>query len=201
MYLPKHFEVADDVEKLAFIEANNFGQFISQVDGRLFSTHIPFLINKEKTKLVGHLARQNPQHKQIGKQEVLITFQGAHDYISPSWFKTPGVPTWNYQAVHVYGTCKLIDKAEGIAEIVDALTEKHEANFENPWQPEYKAAMLKAIIGIEIGIDEIQGKYKLSQNRPEQDQQQIIENLDALGSQSLAEEMQRNKAQTLRINK
>jgi transcriptional regulator len=193
MYLPKHFEVADDVVKLAFIEANNFGQLISQLNGRLFSTHIPFLLNKEKTSLLGHLARQNPQHKQIVGQEVLITFQGAHDYISPSWFKTPGVPTWNYQAVHVYGTCKLIDEAEGIAEIVDALTEKHEARFENQWQPEYKAAMLKAIIGIEISIDEIQGKYKLSQNRSEQDQQQIVDGLEASGSSSLASVMARNK--------
>jgi len=189
MYLPKHFEVSDDPEKLTFIEANNFGQLISQVDGRLFSSHIPFLLNKEKTCLRGHLARQNPQHEQILGQEVLVTFQGAHDYISPSWFSTPGVPTWNYQAVHVYGSCKLIDDAEAIAEIVDALTRQHEAQFENPWQPEYKAAMLNAIIGIEISIEEIQGKYKLSQNRVKQDQKQIKQALSAKGSNALAELM------------
>jgi len=193
MYLPKHFEVTDDLEKLAFIEAHNFGQLISQVDGRLFSTHLPFLLNKEKMCLLGHVARQNPQHKQITGQEVLITFQGAHDYISPSWFATPGVPTWNYQAVHVYGQCELIEEPEAIAGIVDALTDKHEAGFEKPWQPEYKAAMLNAIIGLEISIDEIQGKYKMSQNRSEQDQNQIIEKLSLLDSQELADEMQRNK--------
>jgi transcriptional regulator len=191
MYLPKHFEVSDETEKLAFIETNNFGQLISQVDGRLFSTHIPFLLNKDKTRLVGHLARKNSQHEQIVGQEVLVTFQGAHDYISPSWFATPGVPTWNYQAVHVYGTCELIDEAEGVADIVDALTAKHEAQFENPWQPEYKAAMLNAIIGIEININEIQGKYKLSQNRPEQDQRQITDKLKSTDSQ-LASVMKRN---------
>ena len=172
MYIPKHFLVEDEAEKLDFIEANNFGQLITQVNGRLFSTHIPFfffffLLNREKNCLLGHLARQNPQHEEIVGQEVLITFQGAHDYISPSWFTTPGVPTWNYQAVHVYGTCKLVNVDNGIANIVNALTAKHEAQFQTPWQPEYKAAMLKAIIGFEIAITEIQGKYKLSQNRPE----------------------------------
>ncbi len=176
-----------------FIEANNFGQLISQVEGRLFSSHIPFLLNKEKTKLVGHLAWQNPQHKQLAEQEVLVTFQGAHDYISPSWFITPGVPTWNYQAVHVYGSCALIEEDEAIANIVDTLTRQHEVRFENPWQPEYKASMLKAIIGIEISIDEIQGKYKMSQNRPEPDQRQIIDGLKASGSTCLASVMVRNK--------
>jgi len=193
MYIPKHFEVYDEAEKLAFIEVNSFGQLISQVDDRLFSTHIPFLLNKEKTHLLGHLAKQNPQHEQIVGQEVLVTFQGAHDYISPSWFASPGVPTWNYQAVHVYGVCKLIDEAEDVADIVDALTAKHEAQFENPWKPEYRAAMLNAIIGFEISINEMQGKYKLSQNRPERDQKHIVENLSKLNSQDLAEEMQRSK--------
>ena len=192
MYIPRHFNVDDEAEKLDFVAGNNFGQLISQVDGRFFSSHIPFLINWEKTSLVGHLARQNPQHLQIVGQEVLVTFQGAHDYISPAWYKTPGVPTWNYQAVHVYGTCRLINEAEDIASIVDDLTRQHEASFEAPWQPEYKAAMLKAIIGIEISITEIQGKYKLSQNRPQQDRQAIIENLDALGSEAVAKEMQQH---------
>ena len=193
MYIPRHFEVSDEAEKMAFIENNNFGQLISQIDGRLFSTHIPFLLNKDRTRLLGHLARLNPQHEHIVGQEVLVTFQGAHDYISPSWFTRPGVPTWNYQAVHVYGTCELINNADGIADIVDALTAKHETPFEDPWQPEYKTAMLNAIIGLQININEIQGKYKLSQNRPEQDQKQIIENLTQLDSQDLADEMERNK--------
>ena len=189
MYLPKHFCVEDEAEIYTFVEANNFGQLISQVDGRLFSSHLPFLLNREKTKLFGHLARPNPQHQQIEGQEVLITFQGAHDYISPSWFSTPGVPTWNYQAVHVYGSCKILHEAEQKATIVDCLTNKHEAVFEQPWQPEYKAAMLAAIVGIEITIDDIQCKYKLSQNRPQQDQKQIKGALSARGSHALAELM------------
>lgn len=193
MYLPKHFEVADEEEKLAFIGSNNFGQLISRVDGRLFSTHIPFLLNRDKTRLVGHLARQNPQHEQIVGQEVLVTFQGTHDYVSPSWFASPGVPTWNYQVVHVYGDCQVIKEPDEIANIVDTLTLKHEAMFESPWRPEYKSAMLKAIIGLEITINEVQGKYKLSQNRSEQDQAQVAEQLEKLGSSVLASAMRRNQ--------
>jgi len=193
MYLPKHFEVTDKEEIFAFIEAHAFAQLISNVDGRPFSTHLPFLLSDDKTKLIGHLAKANPQHKTIENQEVLVTFQGAHDYISPSWFVTPGVPTWNYQAVHIYGTCEVIDDHEKIAGIVNSLTNKHESVFEKRWQPEYKAAMLGAIVGIEISIEEIQGKYKMSQNRSEQDQKQIMANLEETGSPGLAGEMQRNK--------
>lgn len=193
MYLPKHFEVTDEAEIFAFIEVNNCGQLISQVDSRLFSTHLPFLVNKEESKLVGHLAKANPQHITIEEQEVLATFQGSHDYISPSWFETPAVPTWNYQAVHVYGHCKVIDEPEQIADIVDALTNQHESAFDTPWQPDYRVAMLKAIVGIEITIDEIQAKYKFSQNRSEQDQQQIVEGLETRGSTGLVGEMRRNR--------
>ncbi len=193
MYLPKHFEVVDNDEIFAFMDANSFGQLISNVDGRLFSTHIPFLINKENTKLIGHLAKQNPQYKSIKGQEILVTMQGAHDYISPSWFETPGVPTWNYQAVHVYGHCEVIEEPERVANIVNALTHKHESTFEIPWQPEYREAMLNAIVGIEITISEIQAKYKLSQNRSKQDQKQISEGLDTRGTKELAGEMRRNR--------
>ena len=192
MYIPKHFCVEDDAEKFAFIEANNFGQLISAVDGRLFSTHLPFLLNAEKTKLIGHLARLNPQHDQIVGQEILVTFQGAHDYVSPSWFSTAGVPTWNYQTVHLYGNCEVLSEPDQIASIVDSLTDRHESDFDKPWRPLYSKAMLSAIVGIEITITEIQGKNKLSQNRVKQDQIQIKEKLGESGSHDLAKLMNQN---------
>lgn len=191
MYLPKHFEVSDNDEIFAFMEQYSFGQLISNANGRLFSTHIPFLISREENQLIGHLAKANPQHKTLEGQEILVTMQGAHDYVSPSWFETPGVPTWNYQAVHVYGHCEVIEEPERIAGIVDALTHKHESAFEEPWQPEYREAMLNAIVGIEVTISEIQAKYKLSQNRSEQDQNQIADGLETKGSMGLAGEMRR----------
>jgi len=191
MYIPRHFEVTDDDEIFAFIEANAFGQIISSLQGKLFSTHIPFLLSSDKQKLMGHLAKQNPQHSDMDKKEVLVTLQGPHAYISPSWYKSPGVPTWNYQAVHIYGMCEVFDDHEKIKTIVDALTRKYESSFQNPWQPDYRAPMLGAIVGIEVTIKEIQCKYKLSQNRPAEDRGQVIEQLENTGSIRLAKTMRR----------
>ena len=191
MYIPKHFEVTDQDEIFSFIEANAFGQLISNVDGKICSTHIPFLVSKDKTKLIAHLAKQNPQHLKINEQEVMVTLEGAHDYISPSWYSKGGVPTWNYQAVHVYGRCKVFDDADELKEVVDTLSNKYEAAFEKPWQPEYKATMLRAIVGVEITISEIQCKYKLSQNKSIEDQLNIVTQLEAVGSNELAKAIKR----------
>lgn len=193
MYIPKDFEVSDKHEIINFMEANSFGQLISNVSGRLFSTHMPFMLTPDKLSLLGHLAIKNPQHNDINGQEVLITLEGAHDYISPSWYETAGVPTWNYQAVHIYGVCKVFDSTERLQKLVDALTVKYEASRELPWQPEYNPSMLKSIIGIEVMISQIQCKYKLSQNRSYHDRMQVIKNLKANGSNKLADAMVRNE--------
>ena len=186
MYIPRHFEVTDNDEIFAFIDANAFGQIISSVQGKLFSSHIPFLLSSNKQKLVGHLAKQNPQHADIDQQDVLVTLLGPHAYISPSWYKSPGVPTWNYQAVHIYGACKVFDAHEKLKTLVESLTDKYESSFQVPWQPDYKASMLGAIVGIEVTIDEIQCKYKLSQNRSAEDREQVILQLENTGSIDLA---------------
>lgn len=193
MYIPEYFEVTDEKEIYAFIEANAFGQLTSTVGGRLFSTQIPFLMSADRTKLLGHLAKNNPQVKDIEGQEVLVTLQGAHDYISPSWYSSPGVPTWNYQAAHIYGLCKIFTEPSAISQVIDTLTRIYEHSNSNPWQPEYNPSMLGAIVGIEISINEIQCKYKLSQNRSTQDQEQVIAQLKNNGSSKLAEAMERNE--------
>ena len=193
MYIPRHFEVTDKEEIFAFIEANAFGQIISNVEGRHFSTHLPFLVSRDRTKIYAHLAKQNPQHAGIEGQEALITFEGPHDYVSPSWYSGPSVPTWNYQAVHVYGQCRVFNDLDKLKQVVECLTDKFESGFETPWQPEYKATMLSAIVGIEIIISEVQGKYKLSQNRPAQDRRQVAQQLKSAGSDKLAGAMEGNE--------
>ncbi len=191
MYVPDHFKVSEEDEIFAFIDSNAFGQLISIDAGRPYASHLPFLIAKDHKIMHCHLARQNPHWQQIVGQQVLITFLGPHDYVSPSWYQNPGVPTWNYQAVHIYGHCRILDTDEAVAEIVEALSARYESGFEKPWQPKYRDAMLKAIIGVEITIDEIQCKYKLSQNRPTADQQSVVEQLDQLGSEPLANAMRK----------
>lgn len=192
MYIPKQFKVTDKEEIFSFIERNAFGQLISNSGGRLFSTHIPFLLSEDKTKILGHLAKQNPQLSDLDGQEVLITLQGAHGYISPSWHSIPGVPTWDYQVAHIYGRAKVFNTAKQLQMVVDKLTEKYESTFEKPWKPEYKKSILAAITGIEVTITEIQCKYKLSQNRSSQDQLQVIEKLKSHDSHSLAEAIKIN---------
>lgn len=192
MYIPKHFNKTEKNEINKFIQSNAFGQITSLVDGRLFSTHIPFLLNDNHSFLSGHMAKQNPQWQSLEDQEVLITIQGPHNYISPSWYVSPGVPTWNYQAVHIYGTCKVFHDVESLKVLVDSLAHTYESQLEQPWEPDYKASMLKAIVGFELEITEIQCKFKLSQNRSYQDQQSVINALELSGSHQLAEAMKLN---------
>jgi transcriptional regulator len=192
MYIPKHFEVTDRDEIFSFVEANAFGQLISNAEGRFFSSHLPFLVTQDRSGIICHLAKQNPQHLELDGQEVLIILQGAHDYISPSWYGDPGVPTWNYQAVHIYGQCRVFHDSGRLKEVVEALAHKYESAFESPWQPDYGAVMLTAIVGIEIRITDVQCKYKLSQNRSSQDRVQVVEKLKSLGSNKLAQAMERN---------
>ena len=191
MYLPDHFKITEQEEIFSFLEANAFGQLISLHEGRLTSSHLPFLVSAEREKLYCHLARPNAQWQQLESQQVLITFQGPHDYISPSWYQSPGVPTWNYQALHIYGHCRVFDAADELADLVERLSEHFEAAFESPWQPRYRDAMLKAIVGVEIGIDEIQCKYKLSQNRPAADHPGVIDKLEESGAGPLVQAMRK----------
>lgn len=189
MYIPKQFEIKDNQEIFNFIKQNAFGQLISQHQGLPVSTHLPFLVLEEESKLVCHLAKVNPQYKDIVGQTVLITFLGPHGYISPSWHDQPGVATWNYQAVHVYGKCKVIEDPIRLKEIVETLTAKYEGLTQSNWEIDYQDILLNAIMGIEINIKEIQCKYKLSQNRSKLSQKQIIKNLEMRGNQLLASAM------------
>lgn len=188
--------MADREKALAFIKSNAFGQLISTVDGKLFSSHMPFYLDNGKGLLICHIAKSNPQWKGIEGQGVLVTFQGPHDYISPSWYESPGVPTWNYQAAHVYGMVSLVSEADRLKGIVNELTRIYESLFEAPWIPEYKESMLNAIIGIEIQITEIQCKYKLSQNRSKNDKKKVIDQLERRGSIRLAEVMKNELLQS-----
>ncbi len=189
MYIPQHFSVTEREEIIAFIKANSFGQLLSSVEGRIFSSHLPFILGNDGKSIICHLAKGNPQWERIEEQEVLVTFQGPHDYVSPSWYRSPGVPTWNYQAVHVYGKPTLISEKEELRSIVNRLTEIHESVLKKPWEPKYKDTMLNAIIGIKIEINEIQCKFKLSQNRSEEDKKQIAEELQKRGSVKLSQAM------------
>ncbi|GAB2510974.1 FMN-binding negative transcriptional regulator [Microbulbifer agarilyticus] len=187
MYTPKHFSVSERQELLRFMQEHGFAQLVSNQGDRPEANHLPFLVSQDGERLLCHLARQNPQLEQIDGQQVLVIFSGPHAYISPRWYNSPGVPTWNFQAVHVYGTARTFTDDARLTSVVNQLSEKYEAGAASPWQPEYPQKMLRAIVGVEIEITEIQGKYKLSQNRPTEDHQKMIEALNAEGETSMAE--------------
>ncbi len=178
MYIPQSFALEDQSVIDAFIHQNAFGQLISNHQGQLFCTHLPFLYDADKRVLIGHVAKANPQHQDLEGQEVLVTMQGPHGYISPAWYTSESVPTWNYQAVHIYGQCEVFSNPERLKEVVDSLTAIYENQLPNPWQAEYQASMLKGIVGFEIKITKIDCKFKLNQNRTNDDIQGVIDQLD-----------------------
>lgn len=192
MYIPKHFEITDETEVSKFIKANSFGQLISVIDTAIVSTHVPFLFDAGSRVLMCHMAKANPQWQQIQKQKVLVTLQGEHAYVSPNWYESAGVPTWNYQAVHIEGIAESFTDPEKLKRVVDTLTEQNESDYPNPWEPDYAASMLRGIVGIEIAITSIQCKYKLSQNRSVRDQSNVQEQLADGGHEALANAMNKS---------
>ncbi len=175
LYVPKHFRIDDREALLAFVEKYAFGTLVSSGPGGLHVSHIPFVVDRGddgSARLLGHVARGNDQWGALeGAQHVAAIFQGPHAYVSPTWYAThPSVPTWNYAVVHVHGKARLMDEAE-LHDLLMRLSATYEAPNAKPWRmselpADYVSTMLKAIVGFEIEIERLEGKFKLSQNRP-----------------------------------
>lgn len=187
MYIPKKFAETNIAVLHQFMNANNFAALVTHHEGELLASHIPFMVDATRGEygvLVAHLARANPQWKHLTTgSEVMVLFQGAHAYISPSWYEEhPSVPTWNYTAVHAYGLPHLIEDETHIRAMLHDLVDYHEQSRTPAWElnapDDYMDRQIKAIVAFEIPITRLEGKYKLSQNRSEADQQHVI---DALG--------------------
>lgn len=203
MFIPRHFKVTDKAEIMNFIEENSFGTIITtDEEGKPVATHLPFLLNKigEDYYLTSHFAYGNMQWKSLENNErVLVIFQGPHAYVSSSWYGHENVPTWNYQAVHIYGKANILTKDE-LREDLKNLLEKYEKHRENPklWDtlsPELLESQMKGVVGFKVKMEEVQAAYKLSQNRNEEDYRHIIEKLkseDPL-ARKVATEMERIK--------
>jgi transcriptional regulator len=183
MYTPKHFLESDADVLAAFIDEHAFGTLVTVSGGRPFATHIPFLYERGGRALHAHVARANPQWMHVAAApEVLVMFQGPHGYVSPTWYEDAGVPTWNYTAVHVYGAARVVDDLEAKARHVKQLAARYESGNARPWVPDFDLRRLEGIVGIEIRIGEIQGKFKLSQNRSAADRTGVVAALEARGS-------------------
>jgi transcriptional regulator len=188
VYLPPAFIEARPEVLIAHIERYDFGLLVSHGSAALVASHIPFMVERDgdQLHLHGHLARPNPQVADLaGGGEVLAIFPGPHAYISPKWYATgPSVPTWNYIDVHAYGTIRLIEDDDWLRGFLSRLSEHHETRNPVPWRMEdlpetYVRGMLEGIIGLEIVVTRLEGKYKLSQNRPAADRPRVIAALEA----------------------
>lgn len=185
MYLPAHFKEDDPERIAALIRDNAFGMLVTAPEGRPFVSHLPFLFERgpgAQGSLRGHMARTNPHWRHLGSgAEALVVFQGPHAYISPSWYASPGVPTWNYAVAHLRGTPRLIENESELEALLERQTSVHEQDMPCPWKPdlvgERRSRLLGMIVGFEIEISEIQAKFKLSQNRPAEDRSRIAAEL------------------------
>lgn len=188
MYIPKHFNEADQARIEALIRDFGFATLITTTPEGALVTHAPIQLDSARNVLVGHIARANPHSAalQDGAQ-LLAVFHGPHSYISPTWYldeneKVPNVPTWNYAAVHVTGTVTRIDDDTAKWKIVKKLAAQYEGDSDSAWDPRGLAAhmsKLSAIVGFEVAITSVEAKLKLSQNRSVQDQENVIAKLMA----------------------
>ncbi len=198
MYQPPHFREERLAVQHALIRSHSLGLLITAGPGGLQANFIPFLVDAEGSErgtLRAHLARANPQVQELAAvEECLVVFQGPQLYISPSLYATKRetgkvVPTWNYITVHAWGRARVVDDAGWLRRQIDDLTNHKEASRTDRWHvsdaPEpFVVAQIKGIIGLEVPIDRIEGKWKVSQNRPAADQAGVIAGLRGGGHEA-----------------
>lgn len=206
MYIPSHFLETDLGKISQFIKTHPLGLMVANVDGELVGNHLPFMAPDGNiavgTRLISHTAKANPIWK-VGetKQKVLLVFSGYETYISPSSYATKKethkvVPTYNYLSVHINGTLSAIQDEEDKYYIVKILTEKMESSRKDPWAitdapKDYIETMLANIVGVELLVEKIEAKWKVSQNRPARDRQGVIDDLRGNADDSNSLEMAR----------
>ena len=194
MYLPAHFREEHVPVLHDLMRARPLAALVTVGENGLSANHIPLLVNSEPAPfgtLVGHVARGN-QLWRDADVPVLAIFTGPENYISPSWYAAKQehgrvVPTWNYIAVHAHGVLRVHDDREWLRGLVTRLTETHEAQFARPWSvtdapAEYIDGLLKGIVGIEIPIERLEGKWKMGQNRSAADRETAAAGLRTTGS-------------------
>lgn len=186
MYIPKLYRNENPEEVRRFIREYGFAILVNQTEGKLWATHLPLELDENaqgQEVLLGHMSRANPQWREMeNNAAVMAIFQGPHAYISSSWYDHENVPTWNYIAVHVYGTMKILE-GEVLLESLKKLVNRYEAGSEKPvtvegFSEKFLSSHLKGLVGFEITITDVQAAYKLSQNRDEANHANIVKELE-----------------------
>ncbi len=186
MYIPKHFEEKDIKKLIEFMKEFNFAVLISAHDSKPSATHLPFIIEEagEEIILKSHMAKANPQWQSFkGNDEVLVIFSEPHAYISPSLYDHErNVPTWNYVAVHAYGVPEIITAEAEIISVLESMFDEFEKAYKTQWdnlEADYKNKLLKGITAFKIKVKKLEGKFKLSQNKTDEERERIINSLES----------------------
>ena len=199
MYQPAHFVEQDPQTLLALMKAHPLATLV-RGGAELAADILPLEVERvgEGWRITGHVARANPLWREADGQPVLALFQGPQGYVSPNWYPSKAqhgkaVPTWNYTMVQAHGTLRAIDDASWLRAFVTRLTERHEDGRAAPWHvtdapADFIDTMLKAIVGIEIEVTRVEGKFKLSQNRSAEDRTGVVLGLEADATQGLQAE-------------
>jgi transcriptional regulator len=207
MYIPKHFEVTDVKALHELIHDYPLATLVTMSESGLNANDIPIHLNampEPYGTLTGHVARANPLLEDInGENQSLAIFHGPNAYITPSWYETNKahgkvVPTWNYVVVHVYGKLQVVDNPAWLRTQIEKLTDQNEAQFSEPWAVpdapvEFTEKLFESIVGIEMKITKLVGKWKVSQNQPLENQLSVIKGLKDKQQQDMADLVSKNE--------
>jgi transcriptional regulator len=204
MYVPIAFEEMDRGKLHDFIESHSFGLLMSTQEGVPVATHLPLLLERDTGPhgcLVGHVARANSQWQGLDGQQVLVVFSGPHAYVSPSYYESENVvPTWNYVAVHAYGTCRLVEDIHALTRILAASVATYERSMPTPWSLDtgnpYFQKLVRGVVGFRVEISRLEGKWKLNQNQPRERRERVTRVLQGSEDQD-AKEIARLMAERL----
>lgn len=187
MYVPSALQVADPDQLAQFMAEHSFATVITEHDGAPFASHLPLLHERDVGShgtLVGHMAKPNPQWQAAADRadgvSALAVFHGPHTYISPTWYAEPNtVPTWNYVAVHATGRLRLIQDEQRLLQLLTKTVDNYEASQNQPWRIEDQDAgfiqkLLGGIVGFEIEIERLEGKWKLNQNHSAERRERVM---------------------------
>lgn len=181
MYIPAAFAEADPSRIHDFLDAHSFATLVTVIDSVPFASHLPFLLDRERGVLLGHLAKANPHWRSLADADSLVIFAGPHGFVSPTWYTVaPAVPTWNFTAVHVYGRARAVLDEAALSDIVDRLSRKYEPSprWLDEMPDDYRRRMMQGIVGVEVPMGRVEGKFKLSQNRSAADRAGVIARLE-----------------------
>ena len=200
MYVPRPFAVTDD-ETWDLLGQMAVGHLVTSTEQGLMATVMPWVLDRDSRRLIGHMARPNPQWQTPWSGQALLIFEGPNGYVSPSWYPSKAehgrvVPTWDYVVIHVHGVLVVHDEPDWAMDAVQRLTDRHEQQRPEPWRVadapvEYIDGQLRGIVGLELRVERVEASVKMSQNKSSADAAGVVSGFSAEGNEPVADWVRR----------